>query len=175
MAGPADLTALAQQFLNACIQALDTIPSFVPGLAGAPARSFIAPGPPVFDCCPQLTVHVAQINSLPHNVEVGHSASYTMENIVTLVASSIRCVEALGTDGNPPTPVLQQQEASQINADGWALWNHIYNLVAAGLLFTLCGRVYFDRVQFLTPQGGCGGVAFQVRAELDGYMETLSS
>jgi len=56
-AGPEDLQELCQEFLDACIEALDTVPVFAPGLGGAPERSYISPGQSADDCCPdQLTV-----------------------------------------------------------------------------------------------------------------------
>lgn len=175
MAGPADLNDLALDYLNACIEGLDTIPILAPGLVGSPARAFISPGPPVDDCCDQLTVYVAGIAGFPHNTENGRDATYTRENLVRMIATIKRCIPVMGDDGQPPHADLLEAAAAQENADAWALWNHIYNLVRAGLLFTLCGKVYYDGITAVQPSGGCGGFQFQVRASLDGYEESFGS
>jgi hypothetical protein len=65
--------------------------------------------------------------------------------------------------------------AEQVNADAWALWNHIFNLIAAGQLFQLCGEVFWDGLNVLTPSGGCGGSVLSVRVRLDGYQETIGT
>ena len=78
-----------------------------------------------------------------------------------------------GTDGQPPDPTAQQESAEQINADGWALWNHLYNMVRADQLFMLCGEVFWDGLRSITPSGGCGGCNLFLRVELDGYEEVL--
>jgi hypothetical protein len=78
-----------------------------------------------------------------------------------------------GTDGSPPDPLDLDASADQINADGWALWNHLFNMVRADLLFTLCGEVFWDGLRSITPSGGCGGYVLQLRVELDGYEESL--
>ena len=168
--GPEDLQALAQEFLDACVEALDTIPMFAPGLGGAPERSFISPGLPAFDCCDQLTVHVAGVNSDP----IQPPKNKNRVNIVSLVATATRCLPT-GDNQNPPSADDLQDSAAQVNADGWALWNHIFNLIRADLLFTLCGEVLWDGLRSINPQGGCGGYTLNLRVELDGYEETFGS
>jgi hypothetical protein len=74
-----------------------------------------------------------------------------------------------------PDPLDLQAVAEQIAADGWALWNHVFNLHCAGQLFSECGGVYWDGLRSVTPSGGCGGWVMQVRVELDGYQETFAS
>ena len=64
--------------------------------------------------------------------------------------------------------------AEQTAADGWALWNHLWNMARAGEIFSLCGGVYFDRMSPAHPvSGGCYGWLLLIRAELDGYEEPL--
>jgi hypothetical protein len=170
--GPEDLFALAQEFLDACIEALDTIPTFAPGLGGAPERSFVSPGLPAFDCCDQLTVHVSGVTDGPNSPAnfSGRSASSMKVNTVGLVATATRC---LPSEGEPPSAVDLSASAEQVDADGWALWNHIYNLIRADQLFTLCGEVFWDGLRSINPQGGCGGFTLNLRVELEGYEETL--
>jgi len=177
MAGtdPQDLYLLAQEYLAACVEALDTIPTFAPGLGGAPARSFVSPGLPAFDCCDQLTVHVTGVTdsaTSPSNF-TGRSASTMKVNTVGLVATATRCIPVISDSGNPPPVEEMEAAAEQIDADGWALWNHIYNLIRAEALFTLCGEVFWDGLRSINPQGGCGGFTLALRVELEGYEETL--
>ena len=166
--GPEDLQDLCQEFLDACVESLDTIPVFAPGLGGAPERSYISPGQSADDCCPQLTVWAQQVGESPNSPGSfrGKSAIDGQINVVTLIARIVRCVE---TKGDPPPVASLQESAEQINADGWALWNHLYSMVRADELFSLCGEVFWDGMRSITPSGGCGGWVLALRVELDGY------
>ena len=172
--GPEDLQALAQEFLDACVEALNSIPLFAPGLGGAPERSFVSPGQSADDCCPQLTVWAQQVGESPNSPGSfrGRSASDGQINVIQLIARIIRCVDT-GTDGRIPDPADLQTSAEQINADGRALWNHLYNMVRADQLFMLCGEVFWDGMRSIVPSGGCGGWTLALRVEIDGYSETL--
>lgn len=173
--GPGDLYALASEYLSACVEALDTIPTFEPTLAGAPERAFISPGLPVWDCCEQLTVHVdgvlEDVNSLSGS---GRHAALGRLNIVTFITTVTRCIPVVGGTQLEALPEIEDlsSAAEQIHADGWALWNHIYNMVRAGELFALCDEVFYEGLRAATPMGGCGGWTMTVRAQLDGYEET---
>lgn len=169
--GPQDLHALAEELLAACEDALNTIPDFAPELGGSPARSFVAPGLPAADCCPQLTVHVVSIVEASTLVE-GRSASYGRTNQVTLGITLFRCVDM---ERVPPLQTELETAAEQVNADGWAIWNHCYNLVRAEMLFAKCLSVVWEGMRTLSPEGGCAGWYGSVRVTLDGYEETLSS
>ena len=157
-----DLYALAQELLSASIEALDTIPTFDPGLGGAPDRAFVSPGQPAFDCCPQLTVHVQAVNETPAGQSNTHKTG-ARHNIVTLVVTAIRCHD-LPSDGSPPSIETLEATAEQMDADGWALWNHLWNLMRSGDLLTLCDEVFWDGLRALTPSGGCGGWVDRLRA-----------
>lgn len=178
--GPGDLHELAEELLEACVESLDTIPTFAPGLVGAPERSFVSPGEPAADCCPQLTVHVAGISEAstePAQLGTGRRASYGRINHVGLIVTIFRCVPAPkdSLKYEPPAGVDLEAAAEQINADGWALWNHLFNLIRAGLLFSLCRGVFVDAMRQLPPSGGCGGWVMSIRVALDGYEEVPSS
>ena len=165
--GPEDLQALAQELLDASIWALDTIPTFAPGLGGSPERSFVSPGSPALDCCDQLTVHVAGVSQLPTGPHTHKDSA--RKNIVTLVVTATRCVHGLKDDGQPPDATDLEADAAQMNADGWALWNHLWNLMRSGDLLTLCDEVFWDGLRALTPSGGCGGWTLTLRAAYEGY------
>ena len=173
MAGPADLHALAEEYLAACVEALDTIPDLA-GLGGSPPRSFVTHGRPVLDCCDQLTVNVDNVVESPTGRVPGATSKSTKTgwtNLVALVATISRCIPVPDTHGNLPPVADMVASSTQLNADNWALWNHVHNLVAAGLLFDQCGEVYFDGIRALQPSGGCAGWVMQVRVSLDGYPE----
>jgi len=175
--GPEDLQDLLQEFLDACVASLDTIPVFASGLGGAPARSFINPGQPQYECdCDngdgQLTVHVVSVNSDP--LEPVRN-NWARRNSVTLQATILRCVPIAGDNAGPVDPDEAEAAAAQINADGWALWNHIFNLIRAEQLFIKCSKIIWDGLRSITPQGGCGGYTLTLRVEKDGYDEVIST
>lgn len=172
--GPEDLHDLAGDFLAACVESLDTIPSFAPGLGGAPERSFVSPGIPVWDCCEMLAVYAASVghnDTSPGGLASGRRDTYGAINLVQLVATVTRCVPTVGATALDEIPLIADLEvaAAQINADGWALWNHLYNMKRAGTLLTRCSEVYWDALSSVAPSGGCGGWTLVVRAQLDGY------
>lgn len=182
MAGPGDVHAFAEAFLDACIEALDTIPTFDPLLLGAPERAFVSPGVPVWDCCEQLAVHVPMLGeagTTPAGLEAGKRANRARINNVTAIATITRCIptgaEGQSGDYQPPTAAALNVAAEQIHADGWALWNHLFNLKASAQLLTLCDGMFFDGVIAAVPSGGCAGWTVPVRAVIDGYQESLGS
>jgi hypothetical protein len=73
------------------------------------------------------------------------------------------------TNGNPPPANEQQEAAAQINADKWALWNHLYHLIAEGQLFDRCCDVIWGALAPLQPNGGCGGSRLSITVCFDGY------
>lgn len=177
MPGPGDLDALAHDVLDACVACLDTIPIEIPGLAGAPARTLVTPGIPVWDCCDQLAVHVAGVRdqSTRPQSPVGVTARRHVYGRLTLAeiqATVTRCVptgDVVGTVYEPPTEASLEAAAEQIHADGWALYNGIYNRIAQGILSDRCSEVAWDGLQTAAPAGGCGGWTFVLRFQLGGY------
>lgn len=170
---PDDLFDLADIFLAACVEALDTIPVFLPGLDGAPIRNFVSPGRPAADCCPQLTVHTVGITEDQLGALIpGRSAMTTRMNQVTLAMTLFRCAP---TDKITPTISEITSASTQINADAWALWNHLFNMIEAGTLFSKCSEVKWGSLTALEPQGQCVGWYWPVDVALDGYQETPSS
>ena len=178
---PADLHTLAEDLLAVCVEALETIPGYDPALAGAPDRAFVSPGVPVFDwvepapdgvgCCDQVAVHVEAITDAPTSPG-GLAAGQKKAKInhVTLIATVTRCVPSW-MGGLPPAVVDLEEAAAQINADGWALWNHIFNEMLAGTFLEACTEAFFDGMRALRPSGMCGGWVLTFRAQLDGYEE----
>lgn len=186
MADPSDLHDLAQGFLDLCEQALDTIPVLTtetPALVGAPDRKYVSPGPPVWDCPEMLVVHVAPLNeadTTPGGLDAGRRAArYARINHVSLIGTALRCVPTVDQSASGaitlPDPFDLNLAAKQINADGWALWNHLFNAVHAEELLTLCDEVVFVAITPVIPSGGSAGWAVTARASLGGYQELFGS
>ena len=176
-----DLHDLAVEFLAACVAALETVPEDEPGLGGAPARSFVDFGPPVFDfastatdaeSCDQLTVHVGTI--------VGGAqvpkADIARTNMVPLIATIARCcAPTVDEQGNTLPPTAKQSFSAQVNADKWALWNYIWNMISEGLLFDKCGQIQWGGLAPLNPSGGCAGSSLSISVSVDGYQTVFST
>jgi hypothetical protein len=181
--GPQDLQDLAEELLAASVEALDTIPSYAPGLVGAPAHTYVSPGEPAADnCCDsegQLTVHVTQVAEFttePLGLAVGQRASRHIRlNEAGLVVTIFRCVPSPkeGLTYQPPSAAELTASADQLNADAWSLWNHLYNMIDAGTLLSKCSFVFMEILRSLPPSGGCGGWILGIRIRLDGYEEVL--
>jgi hypothetical protein len=164
--GPGDLHALATEFLNACAEALDTIPDYADTatLLGAPDRQFVAPGIVALDCCDQLAVYVSSITMR----EFASGASGHIID-VQMVSTFSRCVPMPDQNGNPPTAAEQHASGAQINADKWAIWNYLHFLVREGELFEKCCGVNWIGLDALSPSGGCGGSTLTLGVCFDGY------
>lgn len=175
--GPTDLQDLCLDLLGAAVEALDTIPNYDAQLEGAPDRAFVSPGLPALDCCDQLTVHAQSIIDAPISpggLAAGKKCAARIGH-VGLVVTITRCIPTLDEAGNYPLPSSMEFAAAQTNADAWALWQHIYDLVCDEQLFSLCKEVFWDGLRALNPQGGCGGWVMNLRVTLDGYDEPAVS
>jgi hypothetical protein len=172
--GPGDLQALGADFLEACVEALDTIPTspdLDPGFVGAPDRAFVTYGTPAADC-DQLTVHLVPLtvgSSQPVN------AAVVRVNRVTLIATLFRCGPIWENAQEMPTPEDMGALAEQINADRWALWNYPYNKWCANLLFEDCGDVLNWGLGQLPPSGGMVGTTLTVTVSLQGYQTVFGT
>ena len=165
-----DLQLTCEELLAAAIDALDTIPTFDPGLAGAPDRTYVSPGLPAFDC-EQLTVHAAaatEAATSPAGLQAGKRHATMRENLVTLVVTDVRCI-CDPNSGDIPSAAVLQASAEQVNADGWALWNYVWNLMRSGELFSVCEAKYWDGLRSINPSGCHGGWTLAIRVRLDGY------
>lgn len=170
--GPGDLQDLGEDYLQACVEALDTIPgSLGPGFVGAPDRAFVTYGTPAADC-PQLTVHILPLS-------VGAAApllsAVIRVNRVTLVATLFRCGPAWQNSNEMPPLENLEATAQQTNADRWALWNYPFNKWCAKLLFEECGDVLNWSLTQLPPSGGIVGTTLSVTVSLQGYESTFGT
>jgi hypothetical protein len=177
MAGPGDLFDTATDLLLASAEALDTIPDALgTGFLGAPDRQFVSPGDPVHDCCEQLAVWVNPIGAGARSPQT-LAPDFQIAR-PTFRVHATRCTPTGRLEGKryiPPDPALLSASAEQHLADGWALWNHIFNLVNAELLFQKCGDMVQWTAQVITPMGGCFGWELSFGVLVDGYREVLTT
>lgn len=171
--GPRDLFDLAREFLDACKHAVE----FSPG--GPIERAYVSPGPPPFDCCDQLTVHVigpAQSDTSPLSPTLAPGQRINVQgyvNLVTLAATVLRCVPVIEGTVLPTIEALEDSAANTIG-DVWAMWNHVRSAVRNGILFSYPDTRREVEMTPPTPvpiEGGAGGWVFMVRVRLDGYDE----
>jgi len=176
MPGPTDLYAVADELLNAAVDSLNTIPDYDPSLLGAPERAFVSFGLPVLDCCAQTAVNPVQVLTAPtqSGLPLGKQSPGRIIHVY-LAVTATRCVPVPDNKGNPPPVAEMVASAQQLDADAWALWNHLFSLWASGSLFSLCGEVFWDSLRPLGPQGGCAGNLLAIHISLSGYNESLSS
>lgn len=171
---PFDLQDLCEQFLSAVLESLNSIPDFDASYLGAPDRYFVSVGPPAFDCCDLATVHVSELSE-GAAAPIQPKASIARINHVTLVATFTRCVPTLDSNGEPPSASDLWDSSRQLNADKWAVWNHIYNMINAGDLFDKCCDVIWGSLLTVQPSGGCAGSTLSVTVCFDGYEEIPST
>jgi hypothetical protein len=176
MGTPCDLYSAADEMLQAAIQSLDDLLTWVGPFKGAPERSFVSLGAPAIDCCDQLTVHAAQITDVNFGGGLAEGRKLAGgKTHVYLTVTIQRCVSMPADDGTPPPIEEMVADARQGDADAWALWNGIWALWRSGDLFSLCGELFMDRLRPLGPAGGCGGWTLDTHITLDGYEPAVSS
>jgi hypothetical protein len=171
--GVLDLYTSTEELFDAAVSALDEIPTFAPGLGGAPERSFIGHGTPTIPRCDQLVVSAIPVREAPTQpLELGAGTRHQQDFRKNYVGWKI-WITRCGDLSDVPQPTTEAQAvAQQVYADGWALWNYLWNMARAGTLFSLCGGVYFDSLDPLTPSGGVWGNVLSIRAELEGFEGT---
>lgn len=171
--GSGDLYACASEYLAVCVTALNTT------AAGAPARAFVSPGVPPWDCPDQLSVHVggpALADTLPFGgaLEPGHRiAVQGMVNLISLTATILRCAPLPDNLGNPPSVAAMNAVAAQTTADLWAIWAGVKAAKKALTLFPPREReLFIDPAVSLNQAGGVCGWEINIRVQLDGYTVT---
>lgn len=171
--GPGDVYQAATDYLNLCLVALATT------TGGAPARSFVSPGVPAWDCPNQLSVHVggpAIADTLPlvPVLQPGHRVTTTGEvNLLGLTATILRCAPLPSANGQPPTPAQINAVSQVTTADLWAIWAHIKAGKRAATFFAPKEReLFIDPAVSLNQAGGVCGWEITIRVQLDGYTVT---
>ena len=125
------------------------------GAEGAPTRRFVAIGDPVFDCCPQLTVHATNIRMTPDNIDVHGYRMCTGEYLVDITAVLLRCY--------PSSPDVKPDDLNEfgriLSLDAaWMFWGFECALINNSVLVTdECHLKAPGVMNPVTPQAGCGG------------------
>lgn len=169
--GVGDLYAIANELLDATVEALDTIPVENPALLGAPDLRFVSPGLPAFDCPTFVAVYANVVSKQATNnqsppLQSGKLAQTVSANQVTMRLYITRCSYA---DLTEITDTVLNGWSEQVLADAWATWNYLRQQIHDGLLFTWCQEVYWDGFQSLDPEGGSVGWLGTFRLALAGY------
>lgn len=170
----ADVDALqeaAAEYLAACAAALDALTS-----EQAPALQFVSHGPPAWDCCPMLAVHVGAALVAPTAAGTGALAPghrIVLTGIVTqisLTATILRC-HPTTPDGSAPDPEVMTAFAAVTNADLWAIRNWLTARHNDGTLFAdRCRELELDTAAALTVEGLCAGWLIPIRLTLDAFI-----
>lgn len=171
--GPGDLYDLAAELRDVCVEALDSIPLFagLEDLLGAPTIQYVSPSAPAAECCDgevpgMLAVHVNNITDQLARTGDGGAPKL---NVPSLIVTATRCVQIVDESGALLDTAELEAQARQHMADGWALWNHIYNLIRAEEFLTRCQRIAFQAMIPIPADGGCGGWQLNFLPQLDGY------
>jgi hypothetical protein len=168
MAG-VDLTTLAQSLLDSAAAALASTSS------GPVARTLLAHGPPVFDCCDLCAVHVQSLGE--H--ELARPGAPNMQQVdpaiplVTFVLTFGRCYPIVGggITITPPTAAAMTAGTAALQEDLWTVYNYLKSRARASTLFPSrpCRSVKFTPAIPVGPDGGCAGWTLTVAVSLDGY------
>lgn len=142
---------------------------------GAITNAYLDASPPAWDCCPALVVVALPIDedvTSPLTPDPATALRTTAGNVIRVTYSiwALRCAAPMQTNGNPPTPAEKTAVALLVQQDGWALWNGVRHAIANGLFGDTCTGVYFDPVRYVSQEGGCAGVTFQIRAQINGIL-----
>lgn len=170
MAGSIDLFAAAEQFFDLCRVALADTPD------GVPECAYLSPGPPPWDACPCLIVHiggpvVADTLPLQPALAPAHRiATFGEVNMVAITATILRCTPTIDEGGRLPSPAEFNAATRQTSCDLWAIWNHVAQAKRDGALFPPREReLLIEPSVALNQQGGAAGWQFTLRTQLDGY------
>jgi hypothetical protein len=160
------LYELAGLFLDVCEDALSTT------VGGTPTRSYVAPARPAFDCCPFLSVHVANITEettspVAPPAATGRRTEFGRLNLVGLVATIVRCAPEVDEQGLGIVSSIESV-AQTVQQDAWALWCGLAHAIQCEEFSDLCSVVHVDRGVSIPEQGGCVGWEFQIRVQLEG-------
>lgn len=194
------IDALANSLLTCVCEAMDRVPTEVPGLMGCPCRRGVVAGTPAADGCDimcsplpagqwpgQLTVNVARLYASSSNEfprEVGASfggANATVRDnrgcglpqltAVELVVTVFRCTPLPTDEGCPPSMAGLSSNAMQVHADMLAVQQGILCCFPGTNTVELRGqRFVMGQTRTIGPQGGCVGFETRLVAALSGCL-----
>lgn len=165
-----DLEVAAQEYLDACVAALDGTPG------GQPECFYLSPGPPPWDSPDCVVVHVggvalADTYPLVPSLAPGHRIVSAGEvNYPQFTATVLRCAPVLPDDGASLSAADFNAASHIMYADLWAIWNYVKNAKAAGTLFGPSQRdMQIDPAVAVNQSGGVCGWQIPVRVNVYGY------
>lgn len=168
-----DLFAAASAVLDVSAQSLDSLTAH--GLSGAPARRYVAPGLPAFDC-EQLTVYAALLSEAPTSPlspapQSGSRQTSGRVNVASFLVSVVRCDIPVSGDRGAPSVDGLEAAAEQIYGDGWSVWNGLWWSFRNGLLLgdDRCSIRSMTAGHPLDPQSGFGGWNVELKVQLPGF------
>lgn len=164
-----DLYEAARELLDAAAAAAATTPG------GAPGTRYVSSGPPAFDCCDLLTVHLARF--MPIAMQEAGRQNMPLQKpavpMVQMVVTISRCYPKVDGGVVITIPLAQDMEKASFGlyADAWTIWNHLRTMARQQLLFASrpCRPVEFAPMTPTPTQGGCAGWVLGVDVEVDGY------
>lgn len=173
MAGASDLYDAAEALLTAAATAVEASGQ------SAPEGRYVSAGPPVFDCCDLMTVHV-QLHDDVAMREAGNQGLPQMRPAVPMtvfVVTTLRCYPIVtgGVAIRVPDAAKLDAASRVIYLDGWSLWNGLRTLIRQDRLFPgrPCRSVGTGSLAPAPTQGGCGGWTLPVMVEIDGWAPAL--
>lgn len=166
---------LQVELLEFCAAALAELPS------GAPARQYVAIGPPALDC-EQLTVHAFQVGegvtsptATPLD-RMRRGVTTPRIDLAFLVVTIVRDCYPGPTGANlnqPPSAADLDAAAKIISADGWMLWNAVPAALRAGELWGACNLTAWEPLQPIPPSGQVAGWTFPLQVKIDAFSPPL--
>lgn len=187
----------AEALLNCVCDALDRLPTEVPGLAGCPCRVCVVPGAPAADGCDggcdvppgsfpgQLTVNVVRLYASDRQTfprETGlfstngqgtgirdlKNCAMPQTTAVELLVTLWRCAPLPSDDGCPPDCASLTATAMQMHADMLAVQQGALCCFSASDTTARHGRRWvMGQTTTLGPQGGCAGFQTSITVALD--------
>lgn len=159
-----ELHALCQEYLDACQDAIATT------LGGRIDRAYVSPGPPAWDCPPQLTVHaggpvVGDTAPLQPPLQPGERAQEQgLVTLVTMTATILRCSPVPSQTHIAPSPQALAAAAQECNQDVWAVWIALIQGKRDETVWAPKERpMFLDPGVAVNTQGGVSGWQLQVR------------
>lgn len=174
MTNAQSLYGLATDLLASAVAVLAGTPG------GAPSTQYVSHGPPPFDCCDTVTVHVGTLTYAPGISRTapqgGAQADPKMPIVlvVPLTITALRCQNAQPAGGlqiTLPAASAMQADAQAVYADGWSLMCGIRKRILDNTLFPghPCRIWDFDNVLPVSPEGGCLGWTMSLYVALDAF------
>lgn len=146
---------------------------------GAPANQYVSHGPPAYDCCSTVTVHVGQLNMGPfrrgaEGTTIFDPLQTNVVPTVPLVITALRCASAQPQGGmqiSLPAAAKIAEDAALVYADGWSLFIGVNKAFRDNTLFSgfPCRPFQVDPAIPISPEGGCLGWAISLQVALDGF------